>query len=92
MEAVVQLTAGVAFAQVAAMLARLTAGVLSASTVWRLVQRVGQRVQEGEEAEVVRVFGHGESPQRWEQRVAPRLYVEANGVMARQRTGQGRTL
>ena len=65
MEAVVALATVVAFAQAAEMLVRLTARVLSASTVWRLVQRVGQRVQEGEEAEVVRVFGHGEPPQRW---------------------------
>ncbi len=92
MEAVVALATVVAFAQAAEMLVRLTAGVLSASTVWRLVQRVGQRVQEGEEAEVVRVFGQGEPPQRWGQRSAPRLYVEADGVMVRQRTGQGRSV
>ena len=39
-EAVVLLASGVAFARVAEILGRLTAGVLSASTVWRLVQRV----------------------------------------------------
>ncbi len=91
MEAVVMLVRGVAFAQAAAILAQLTAGVLSGSTVWRVVQRVGQRVQEAEGAEVERVFGQGQPPQRPGQRVAERLYVEADGVMVRQRTGQGRT-
>ena len=91
MEAVVVLASAVAFAQVAAILALLTAGVLSGSTVWRVVQRVGQRVHEAEEAEVERVFGQGQAPQRRGQRVAKRLYVEADGVMVRQRTRQGRT-
>jgi len=81
----------VAFEQAAEILAHLTAGVLSGSTVWRLAQRVGQRVQEAEGAEVERVFGQGQLPQRQGQRVAERLYVEADGVMVRQRTGQGRT-
>ena len=91
MEAVVMLVRGVAFEQAAEILAHLTAGVLSGSTVWRLAQRVGQRVQEAEGAEVERVFGQGQLPQRQGQRVAERLYVEADGVMVRQRTGQGRT-
>ena len=44
MEAVVMLVRGVAFEQAAEILAHLMAGVLSGSTVWRLAQRVGQRV------------------------------------------------
>jgi len=91
MEAVVMRVRGVAFEQAAEILAQLTAGVLSGSTVWRLAQRVGQRVHEAEGAEVERVFGQGQPPQRQGQRVAERLYVEADGVMVRQRTGQGRT-
>jgi len=87
MEAVVMLVRGMAFEQAAEM----TAGVLSGSTVWRRVQRLGQRVHEAEDAEVERVFGQGQPPQRRGQRVAERLYVETDGVMVRQRTGQGRT-
>ena len=92
MKAVVLLATGMAFSQVAKVLACVTAGVLSVSTVWRLVQRVGRRVQEAERAEVEWVFGRGAPPQRWGARRASRLYVEADGVLVRQRTGQGRTV
>jgi len=91
MESVIMLVTGMPFARVSDVLERLTAGVLSPSTVWRLVQEVGQRVVEAEEMEVKRVFGQGAPPRRVGQRRARRLYVEADGVMVRQRTGEGRT-
>jgi len=91
-EAVVEMASRIGFAQTAEMMAHLTGGVLSPSTVWRLVQRVGERVQEAEEAEVERVFGQGKPLKRRGKRWAERLYVEADGVMVRQRTGNGRSV
>lgn len=91
MESVIWLAAGLPFAWVSEALVRLTAGVLSPSTAWRLVQQVGRRVAEEEEGEVKRVFGQGQPPQRVGQRQVRRLYVEADGVMVRQRMGGGRT-
>ena len=90
MESVMMLVTGMPFAWVSEVLVRLTAGVLSPSTVWRLVQGVGRRVVEAEEVEVKRVFGQGAPPRRVGQRQARRLYVEADGVVIRQRTGTGR--
>lgn len=91
MESVVLLATSLPFAKVGEVLERLTAGVLGASTVWRLVQRVGERVVEEEKEEVERVFAQGEPPQRDGEKQVQRLYVEADGVMVRQRTGEGRS-
>ncbi len=91
-EAVVTLAAETAFGRAAEALARLTAGVLSASTIWRLAQGVGQAIQEVEAEEVERVFAQGQSPRQEGEQVAPRLYIEADGVLVRQRTGEGQTV
>ena len=91
-EAVVALAAETAFVRAAQALERLTEGVLSPRTIWRLVQQVGQAIQEAEAEEVERVFGQGQPPRQRGPHAAPRLYIKADGVMVRQRTGQGRTV
>jgi len=91
-EAVVALAAETAFVRAAQVMERLTGGVLSSSTIWRLVQQVGQAIQEAEAEEVERGFGQGQPPRQRGPHVAPRLYMEADGVMVRQRTGEGHTV
>ena len=63
---------------------------LSHMTVHRLVQQVGGRIAEQQEAEAEALFSHGELPPS-EDRVVERLYVEADGVwIALQREQQRR--
>ena len=91
-EAVIRAAAGMGFEQAREMLESLTAGVLSTGTVWRLLQHVGEAIEAVEQEEVERVFEHGQAPRRQGGRPAERLYIEADGVMVRQRTGQGHTV
>ncbi len=81
-EAVVRLAAAVGFAQAAALLAQVTAGVLSAMTVWRMVQRVGARIWAAEAAQARAAYERGEVPPPGE-RPVERLYVEADGIWVR---------
>ena len=91
-EAVIHAAAGMGFEQAREMLENLTAGVLSTSTVWRLLQHVGEAIEAVEQEEVEQVFEHGRAPRRQGHRSAERLYIEADGVMVRQRTGRGHTV
>jgi len=77
-EAVVALAADLSFEHIA----RLTAGVLSKSTVWRLVQRVGREALEADEALRRAVYEEGALPPPGPRRVR-RLYVEADGIWVR---------
>jgi len=90
-EAVVALAVETVFGRAAEVLALLTAGVLTPSTIWRLTQGVGKTIPEAEAKAVERVFGQGAAPQPQGEQAAPRLSIEAEGVLVRQRTGQGHT-
>jgi len=81
-EAAVRLAAEVGFAQSAALLAQVTAGVLSTMTVWRIVQRVGRRMCETEAEQARAAYERGEVPPPG-QRSVERLYVEADGIWVR---------
>jgi len=81
-EAVVALAADVSFEKAAAHLRSLTGGVLSKSTVWRLLRRVGRAAQKAEEAVGRAVYERGYIPPPGEHRTRV-LYVEADGVWVR---------
>ena len=76
-EAVIRAAAGMGFEQAGEMLSKMTAGVPSTSTVWRLLQDVGEAIERAEQAEGQRVFEHGQAPRRQGRRPAERLYIEA---------------
>ena len=79
-EAALGLVTEVGFARAAELIEALTAGVLSASTVWRIAQRARawQRAQEAEEAR--RVYKEGKPMSRPGKEKASRLYIEADGI------------
>ncbi len=79
-EAALGLVTEVGFARAAELIEALTAGVLSASTVWRIAQRARawQRAQEAEEAR--RVYKEGKPMSRPRKEKASRLYIEADGI------------
>lgn len=81
--AVVALAGDVGFEKVAQHLAGLTAAVLSTSTVWRTVQRVGRAALAQEAQEGVAVYQQGQLPRQAGTRVTERLFVEADGVYVR---------
>ena len=71
------------FRKAADTLADWMAGLLSHSTCWRLLQRIGQAVVCAEAAAVEAVFERGEvEPERGARRVE-RLYMEADGIFIR---------
>jgi len=78
-EGVVALAADVSFGKAAAHLSHLTAGVLSKSTVWRLVQRTGHRAGAMDEEATQRVYEEGEELRMGERRPEV-LYVEGDGA------------
>jgi hypothetical protein len=78
-ESVVTLAAQVPLRQAEKTVQQLTAGVISAMTVHRLVQRVGQRGIQQEEEEWRACFERGEEGKLGQQ-VAEVLYTEADGV------------
>jgi len=82
-EAVVAMTTDVAYRKAAKHVTALTAGVLEATTVWRLTQRVGAAAlaQEAQDGEAV--YKQGQRPHQEGRRVAERLFVEADGVYVR---------
>jgi hypothetical protein len=87
-ESVLRLAAQTPFRQVAQRLERLTAGVISAMTIHRLVQKVGQSALVREEEEWRACFQQGESVGRG-QSAAEVLYTEADGVWVHlQREGE----
>lgn len=81
-EAVVELAAVVSFEQVVKQVRRLTAGVLSKSTVWRLLQAIGKQALEAEERLCEAVYEHGYELEPGKREVEW-LYVEADGVWVR---------
>lgn len=78
-EAALHLTAMTSFREAAQALEKMTAGVLSPSTLHRLVQKVAEKAVAQEREEVEACFGRGEEPERGEW-VVPRLFLEADGV------------
>ncbi len=81
-ETVVAPAAEVSFGQAAAHLARMTAGVLSKSTAWRLLGAVGRRALKAEESMAQAVYEQGCLLPAGK-RQAERIYVEADGVWVR---------
>ena len=59
------------------------AGLLSASTCWRLLQSTGEAATTGEAAVVEAVFARGEAVPEEGERQVERLYIEADGVYVR---------
>jgi hypothetical protein len=64
-------------------LTRCLAGVLSASTCWRLLQRTGQAAAQSDAATVEAVFERGKPMAEAGKRTVKRLYMEADGVYVR---------
>lgn len=83
MEAVLTLSGDIGFNKATQHLAKLTAGVLSTSTVWRLKEKVGQKALTVAEAEGEAVYARGEPPYKEGERKVKRLMVEADGVFVR---------
>ena len=77
-----ELVAVVSFEQVSKQVRRLTAGVLSKSTVWRLLQAVGKRALEAEERLCEAVYEQGYELEPGKREVEW-LYVEGDGVWVR---------
>lgn len=87
-ETLVGLAAEVSYEQAAKHLERMTAGVLSKSTVGRLVGSVGKRALEAAEKLRRGVYEHGNLPEPGKQRTEW-LYVEGDGVWVRLQGRQG---
>ena len=81
-ETVVALAADLSFGKAAVHLERLTAGVLSKSTVWRLLEAVGQRALEAETQLARAVYEQGHLPPAGKRQTTC-LHVEADGVWVR---------
>jgi hypothetical protein len=71
------------FRKAADTLADWMAGLLSHSTCWRLLQRMGQAAVRAESEAVEAVFGRGEVVPEGGERDVERLYMEADGVYVR---------
>jgi hypothetical protein len=78
-----RLGAELSFRKAADLLQEWLAGLLSASTCWRLLQRTGQAAVAAEMAAIEAVFGCGEAVPAVEGRCVERLYMEADGIYVR---------
>ena len=78
-ESIVMLSAQMPFGKTATTVSALTAGVLSSSTVYRLLQAVGQNAIDDESSRWKACFEGGEDVCAGEER-ADALYTEADGV------------
>lgn len=87
-EVLVELAADVSFEQAAKHMERMTAGVLSKSTVRRLVISVGKRALKAAEALREAVYAHGYLPVAGK-RQAEWVYMEADGIWVRLQGGEG---
>lgn len=83
MEAVLTLSGEIGFNKASQQLSKLTAGVLSTATVWRLKERVAQAALATAESEGKAVYARGEQPYEEGEREVERLMVEADGVFVR---------
>jgi len=82
-EKVIEMASEMGFKKTGEVLASLTGGALSSMSVWRLLDRVGERALATEEAEGEAVYAQGERPHQEGERTAERLYIEADGVWVR---------
>jgi hypothetical protein len=82
-EAAVSLAAVTSFREVAATLEKVTAGVLSSTTVHQLVQKTAEKAITQERQEVEACYGRGEAPSGGRIRAVPRLFLEADGLYVR---------
>lgn len=88
-EAMVTVVARSSFQEAAGVMERLTAGVVSAMTMQRSVQQVGERVGKWEREEVEACFERREAPEAGGQ-VVPWLLVEVDGLYVQwQRAREG---
>jgi len=81
-EAAVSLAAVTSFREAAAILEKVTAGVLSSTTVHQLVQKTAKKAMSQERQEVEACYEKGEVPSEGT-RVVPRLFLEADGLYVR---------
>lgn len=81
-EVAVSLAAVTSFREAAAILEKVTAGVLSSMTVHQLVQKTAEKTMAQEQQEVQACYGRGEVVPGGK-RVVPRLFLEADGVYVR---------
>lgn len=81
-EAAVSLAAATSFREAAGILEKVTAGVLSSTTVHQLVQKTAEKAMAQEREEVESCYGRGEVPPEGA-RVVPRLFLEADGLYVR---------
>lgn len=81
-EAAVSLAAVTSFREAAAILEKVTAGVLSSTTVHQLVQKTAEKAIAQEREEIEACYGRGEMPAGGK-RVVPRLFMEADGLHVR---------
>ena len=81
-EAAVSLAAVTSFREAAAILEKVTAGVLSSTTVHQMVQKTGEQAMTQERQEVEACYGRGEELPGGT-RVVPRLFLEADGFYVR---------
>ena len=81
-EVAVSLAAVTSFREAAATLEKVTAGVLSSTTVHQLVQRTAEKAVKQERHEVEACYGRGEEFPGGA-RVVPRLFLEADGFYVR---------
>jgi hypothetical protein len=78
-----KMSSEMSFRTAADLLKQWQAGVLSASTCWRLLQRTGEAAANAEVAAVQAVFERGERVPDGGEREVERLYIEADGVYVR---------
>lgn len=81
-EAAVSLAAVTSFREAAAILEKVTAGILSSMTVHQLVRKTAEKAMSQERQEVEACYEKGEVPPEGT-RVVPRLFLEADGLYVR---------
>jgi len=88
-EKAVEVATEIGFVKTGELFESLTEGVLSAMSIWRLLQDTGARRLAEERAEGKAVYEEGQSPRESGQRIVERLFIEGDGVWVRlQREGK----
>ncbi len=82
-EKAIEMASEMGFKKTGDVLESLTGGALSSMSVWRLLDKVGERALVAERAEGEAVYGRGERPHQEGERTTERLYMEADGVWVR---------
>jgi len=82
-EKAIEMASEMGFKKTGEVLASLTGGALSAMSVWRLLEQVGEQALAAERVEGEAVYERGERLRQEGERTPERLFMEADGVWVR---------